>query len=231
MVFVIAELGVNWDGDFSLAKQMMNEAKSIGCDTVKFQSFNEENIKDHPQKTRLLKSSVSKHNIDKIAEIADSVGIDWFSTPMYAEAVEILEPFVTRYKIREFDGRPLLENKTTLLLEKVLETKKEVFVSSQQSPQHKFSANQIKWLYCVPKYPCDIADLDFTNLNDFSGYSNHCIDMLAPLSAVILGAQIIELHMTSNKKKDFIDNPVSFDYVEFHQLIKSIQTIGKMKIH
>lgn len=230
MVFVIAELGVNWDGDFSLAKQMMTEAKNMGCNIVKFQSFNEENIKNHPQKTRLLNSSISKHNIDKIAEIADSIGIEWFATPMYAEAVEILEPFVTRYKIREIDSRPLLENKTTLLLEKILETKKEVFVSSQQPPKHKFLTNQIKWLYCIPKYPCDITDLDFTNIGDFSGYSNHCVDMLAPISAVVLGAKIIELHMTSNKMKDFIDNPVSFDYAELRQLVKSIQTISKMKI-
>ena len=59
MVFVVAEIGVNWDGDFEIAKSMMKNAKNAGCNAVKFQSFNEDVIKDHPQKSRLFKSSIS----------------------------------------------------------------------------------------------------------------------------------------------------------------------------
>jgi sialic acid synthase SpsE len=133
VVFVVAELGVNWEGDFSLVKEMMNEAKASGCDAVKFQVFNEQIVKEHPQKTFLLRSSLSDHNISKIAEIADSVGIEWFATPMYPEAVELLEPFVNRYKIRELDGRPLLENKTTELLKKTFATNKMVILCTKIS--------------------------------------------------------------------------------------------------
>ena len=57
MVFVVAEIGVNWDGNFETAKNMMKNAKSSGCNAVKFQSFDEEIIKNHPQKSRLIKSA------------------------------------------------------------------------------------------------------------------------------------------------------------------------------
>src|SRR5579872_5712176 len=109
MVFVIAEIGVNWDGNFDLVKSMMTKAKECKCDAVKFQAFNEDIVKDHPEKSRLMSCSISKNNIEIINELAKSVGIEWFCTPMYPEAVDILTPYVSRFKIREFDGRPLLE--------------------------------------------------------------------------------------------------------------------------
>ena len=54
MVLVIAEIGVNWDGNFETAKNMMKNAKNSGCDAVKFQSFDEELIKNHPQKLKFI---------------------------------------------------------------------------------------------------------------------------------------------------------------------------------
>ena len=58
MVLVIAEIGVNWDGNFETAKNMMKNAKSSGCDAVKFQSFNEEIIKNHRRQANLLKDEL-----------------------------------------------------------------------------------------------------------------------------------------------------------------------------
>ena len=70
---------------------------------------------------------------------------------------------------------------------------------------------------------------DFLNLNDFDGFSNHCRHFLAPLSAVILGAKMIEIHVTSNKDKDFMDNPVSFDTTESKNLINLIRYTEKIQ--
>ena len=58
MVFITAEIGVNWDGDFELAEKMMKNAKDAGCNAVKFQSFNEKIIGKHPEKDRLLKTAI-----------------------------------------------------------------------------------------------------------------------------------------------------------------------------
>jgi len=231
MIFLVAEIGVNWDGNFELAKKMMEEAKSAGCNAVKFQAFNEEMVKNHPGKNRLIRTAISENNIEKIDNMAKFVGIEWFCTPMYPEAVSMLNPFVRRFKIRFGDGKMLLENKKTDLFNKILETKKEVIISSEKSPRNTifFDKHQVKWLYVVPKYPCEFNDLDFRNLGDFDGYSNHCPHFLAPLTAVLLGAKIIEVHITSDKSKDFLDNNVSFDYSELKQLTTLIRLAEKIK--
>jgi len=231
MTFIVGEIGVNWDGNIELVKDMILRAKTMGFDAIKFQSFNEKIIENHPQKNRLLKSSISSSNIDQIDAIARNIGIEWFCTPMYEDAVDMLESYVKRFKIRLKDGIPLLENKSTILFEKILKTNKEIIVSSENSPKNsKFYDNKnIKWLYCVPKYPCSFEEIDFSSLKDFDGYSNHCPHIIAPLTAAILGGEIIEVHITSDKSKDFIDNPVSFDFNELEKLIDLIRSVKKIK--
>ena len=225
MVFIVAEIGVNWDGSFELAEVLIKNAKKVGFDAVKFQAFDENIIKDHPESKRLIKSSISQSNIAKIDKICHEIDIDWFCTPMYADAVNFLEPFVNRYKIRELDGQPLLKNNSTSLIDKVLETGKDVFVSSNSSPKHSklYTNKKIKWLYCVPKYPCSINDLDFSSIDDFQGYSNHCNDIAAVIDAASYGIEIIEIHVTADKSKNYIDNPVSFNFEECSYAIDKIK--------
>ena len=231
MIFVVAEIGVNWDGDFALATSMMQNAKKAGCDAVKFQAFNERIVGNHQQKSRLLKSSISRTNVEKINSIAKSVGIEWFCTPMYPEVVDILEPFVERFKIREADSKPIIEKQPSELFDKISKTGKEVIISCQKSPHETmyFEHHKIKWLYCVPKYPCELADLDFSRMKDFHGFSYHCTQIIVPITAAILGATIIEVHITSDKSKDFIDNNVSFGYSELREMIKLIRLSEKIK--
>ena len=231
MIFVVAEIGVNWDGDFDLVTSMIKNAKEAGCNAVKFQAFNEKIIGDHQQRSRLLKSSISRTNVEKINSIAKSVGIEWFCTPMYLGVIDALEPFVKRFKIRELDSKPLIEKQPSELFDKVLKTGKEIIISCQKSPRETmyFEHPKIKWLYCVPKYPCELADLDFSHMKDFHGFSNHCTQIIAPITAAILGATIIEVHITSDKSKDFIDNNVSFDYSELREMVKLIRLSEKIK--
>ncbi len=225
MVFVVAEIGVNWDGNFELAKEMMQNAKKAGCNAVKFQAYPEEAVKGHPEYLRLVEAAVSPKNVEMINKLADSVGIEWFCTPMYPDAVDFLDPYVKKFKIRVHDGKPLFENKDSELINRALKTGKQVIISSQVSFRNTkhFDNKQISWLYCVPKYPCSFEDLDFRDIKDFDGYSNHCPHFLAPLTAVILGAEMIEVHITSDKSKNFIDNNVSFDYKELINLVELIR--------
>ena len=226
-MFIVAEIGVNWGGDIDLLEKMLINSKDAGFDSVKFQSFNEKIIGDHPRKDELLASSITEKNIKKINTLAKNFNIDWFSTPMFPEAVDFLQPYVERFKIRELDGRLLLQNKITTLLEKVLETKKEIIVSVNQVPNlSEFKKNdQIKWLYCVPKYPCSVDDIDFKNIKNFNGYSNHCVDSNAIIEVAKMGAEIIEIHVTSDKKGNFIDNPVSFDFIECKKIVNKIKEL------
>ena len=225
MVFITAEIGVNWDGDFELAEKMMKNAKDAGCNAVKFQSFNEKIIGKHPEKDRLLKTAISPNNIERIDTISKKIGIEWYCTPMYLEAVEFLEPYVNRYKIRFTDSENLHKNMMPGLVKRILNTKKEVIISSEKNPKklELYGNSNIKWLYVVPKYPCKLEELDFSNLKDFDGYSNHCTHIMAPLTAVILGAKMLEIHTTINKKKNFVDNNVSFDSADLIELINLIK--------
>ena len=76
MVFIVAEIGVNWDGDFALPIVLIEIAKSAGCNAVKFPAFNEKIVTDHHDAKRLINSTISKSNINKIDEISRDVGID-----------------------------------------------------------------------------------------------------------------------------------------------------------
>ena len=117
------------------------------------------------------------------------------------------------------------------LIKRIFETGKQVIVSSHVNPQNTiyYKKSNIKWLYCVPKYPCQLADLDFKNIQYFNGYSNHCPEIIAPLTAVILGSSIIEVHVTIDKTMNFIDNSVSIDFNELKLLLKLIRQVEKIK--
>ena len=229
MVFLVAELGVNWNGDFELVQKMMLNAKTLGCSAVKFQAFNETILGNHPQLSLLMKSAITEENIERVDKIANDIGIEWFCTPMYPEAVSFLNPFVKRFKIRELDGRVLLKDQQTPLTEAVINTDKEIFVSSEKSPEFcKYYHNSnIKWLHCVPKYPCTLDEINFKEISKFHGYSNHCTDITAPVTAAILGTEIIEVHVTADKTKDYVDNNVSFDFSELKLLISKIKELNK----
>lgn len=231
MVFIIGEIGVNWDGDFELLQKLVNNAKNAGCNAVKFQAYKKETVENHPESHRLIKSAISNENIERINKICKEEGIEWFCTPMYEEAVDFLNPYVKRFKIREYDGRELLENKQTKIFEKVWKTGKEIIISANKSPKscNLFDEPRIKWLYCVPKYPCKLDEIDFSFIQDFIGYSNHHPHFIAPLTAVILGAKIIEIHITLDKAGNYIDNNVSFDFNELKKLVELIQKVELIK--
>jgi len=232
LVFLIAEIGVNWDGDFDLLKTMLSTTKKSGCNAVKFQSFTEEMVKNHPQKSRLMKSTISQNNVEKIDMIAKTIGIEWFCTPMYPEAVDFLNPFVKRFKIREFDGKLIVNNQKSELFETMYKTGKEIIISSHVIPtkSNYYLDPKIKWLYCVPKYPSKLEDVDFSILKKFDGYSNHNPQSIVPITAAILGAKIIELHITSDKSQEFIDNNVSFNFNELEEITNVIHQIERIKL-
>ena len=227
-MFVVGEIGVNWDGDFELIKQMMYESKILQLRAVKFQAFTFEMVKDHPESKRLMNSSITKENVEKINEISQEVGIDWFCTPMYPGAVDFLDPFVSRYKIREFDGREIIQSNKTELFQTIYKKHKDIFISSETIPLDCSLHNdpQIKWLYCVPKYPCSLGEIDFSLLKHFDDFSNHCSLIEAPIRALREGIEILEIHITSDKTKDFVDNNVSFDYDEIKEIMKVAKVIN-----
>lgn len=210
---------------------MIKNAKESGCDAVKFQAFNFDIVKTSLIADKLLQSAVSPSNIQQIDHLSNKYDMEWFCTPMYPDAVTMLEPFVKRYKIRYGDSQKILEGQQSELFDAVFNSGKEIFVSTQITPKDcKYYKNpNIKWLYTVPKYPCSISDLDFSNFSDFDGYSNHYPHFLGPLVAATLDAKIIEVHITPDKTKNYPDNPVSFDFNELSELVQLIRKVEQVR--
>ena len=206
----------------------MRDAKNVGFDAVKLQAFDEKIVLEHPKKDRLLRSSVSSDNIEQINSISKKIDIEWYCTPMYPDAIDFLDPFVSRYKIREFDGRQTIQNNETDLFQAIYKKNKDIFISSETIPLNcsLYNDPQIKWLYCVPKYPCNLDEIDFSLLKHFDGFSNHCSLIEAPIRALREGIEILEIHITSDKTKNFVDSNVSFDYDEIKEIMKVAKVIN-----
>ena len=233
MVFIVAECGVNWDGDWEYAKEMISQAKKVGADAVKFQTFLPEHVEGHPEAPRLLSSSLFYDTAKPLKAYAeDEVGIEFFVTPFYEKAIDWLETLgVNRYKIREKDARIMTEQPGYVppLVEKALATGKELFISVQRKPIDNwlFWHPQIKWLYCLPLYPPRLEEIEFWHCRSMDGYSNHYPHIIAPLTAAILGAKIIEVHVTLSHNMDVPDKAVSLDFAELNQLVEYVRMVEK----
>jgi len=99
MVFITAELGTTWKGDFFLLEELVDSCKKMGFDAVKFQALSEEKLSRHTELDYYKKASVTAENVNKINVICSRIGIEWYCTPYYPGAVNFLDKYVNRYKI------------------------------------------------------------------------------------------------------------------------------------
>ncbi len=218
MVFITAELGTTWQGDFISLVELVDSCKKMGFDAIKLQALNEEKLARHTELSYYKKASVTKENINEINEICTRLQIEWYCTPTYPEAVDFLEPFVNRYKISVHDSTNLK------LLDKVFSTGKEVIISSEKPLKDiKGKATRVKNLYCIPKYPTKYEEINFEIISQFDGFSNHCINPLAMLQAVERKIKYLEFHITSSRDHFLIDNNVSFNLLEAYDVVRWIR--------
>ena len=215
---LIAEIGVNWKGDLDIADYLISECKRIGFDAVKFQAFGPEHYSKYPQFPNLDKTSINQNNIKFIDRVAKRESIEWFATPTNTNAVDLLDAFVKRFKVRFAD-----QNNSTLLA-KVFSTKKPVIISTTKPEQ--FSSN-IKTLYCIPKYPTPYEEIEFEKIPFYYGYSNHCKDKRAIINAAKRGAKLIEFHITPSYEENYIDNPVSFNMADSEDIICQVRKLSQ----
>jgi len=181
--FVIAECGVNWR-DLIDADQMIKAAANAGADAVKFQAFDTTGF---PIGSALYNMVLSKSDIRFLYWRCQQHNIEFMCTPMYPEAIEMLNPYVKRWKIRYNDR----ENWQIINLCQA--TGKEILISTDHIHKHDPS---IKLLYCIPEYPP--SQPDPTKLKGFDGFSSHfpCISIPAE---VAIGLQYLEVHVRLDK--------------------------------
>ena len=230
--YIIAEIGINHNGDISLAKELIDSANRAGADAVKFQTYiTEKRVPEgYPKFDLLKKCELSFDSFLELKKYSQVLGIDFFSTPFDEESVTFLESInVDLYKIASFD---LVNHK---LLKFVSKTGKPVILSVGMSNLNeikqaysilKKETNDIAILHCISCYPTEEKDCRLSNIyklkKEFDciiGQSDHTNDIVVPLYAVAAGARIIEKHYKIDENFDCVDSKVSITENQMKNLV------------
>lgn len=215
MVFVTAELSTHWQGDKETLESLVSSCKNIGVDAVKFQALSKEKLSRHPEIPYYSSASITPNNIDLVDSVCKNYNLEWYASVFYPEAIEFLDPYVNRYKIS------VSGSKDNEIKNKVFSTGKKVIISTQKP--FKTDDERIKNLYCIPNYPTSYGEINFNIIRHFDGYSNHCPNPMAILTALEYGAKYIEFHLTPSKDFFLVDNVVSFSITEAFDIIRWIR--------
>ncbi len=246
-IFIVAEAGINHNGEITLAKELIEAAKDAGADAIKFQIFNTELFYSkshcgfsHTQSNifSLMKSlEFNDEEWESIDDFAKKIGIKIFYTPFDDYSIEILKklsPSIIKIASSDIDN--------FILLKKISSLKKPVILSTGMSTladvKKAFNflkeegIKDISLLHCVslyPTYPEEVNLLSIKKLKEeFNvrvGFSDHTEGFHITLAAVSLGAEIIEKHLTISKKLKGPDHSLSLEPNEFSLMVKAIRDI------
>lgn len=241
-VLIVAEVGNNHEGSYSLAEEMIGLAAQAGASAVKFQTIVPERLIAPYQKERLAqlkKFQLSQDQFERLIHVAKRENVLFLSTPFDVESVRFLEPHVPAFKIASGD------NNFYPLIHEVARTGKPVLLSSGMSTLDDMrrcrdyirdvwregAVNQeLAILHCVVSYPTAPRDANLLAIRSLSqlevtlGYSDHTLGLEAAVLAVALGARIVEKHFTIRKDcSDYHDHKISADPAELAQLVERVQ--------
>ncbi len=254
--FVVAEAGVNHNGDLELGRALIREAKRAGADAIKFQTYKAGKLStrtaprywfepDDPHGSqydsfaRLDLFGESEHR--ELFRCAREEGILCFSTPFDEDAVEMLEELGSPgYKIASADltDFPLLERVASKGKPVILSTGVANIgeISEAVEVLRKAGTDEIVLLQCTLQYPCDFENANIRMMLHLKatfpelpvGLSDHTLGIAIPQAAVALGANVIEKHYTIDKKlPGSPDHHMSVDPKDLKQMMHSIRAIEK----
>ena len=236
-VFVVAEAGINHNGNVKIAKNMISSAKDCGADAIKFQTFRAGDLASKKSKFFKIfkKVEIDYTHLGELSDHAKKERIIFFSTPFSEEAVDVLADLhVPAFKIASGDITHIP------LIKKAASKKKPIIISTGMSnfAEIDFAVKAIKSernnkiiiMHSVTSYPTPSSDANLRAINTLQcrykypiGYSDNGAGILVPIIAVSLGARIIEKHFTLNKKMNGPDHSFSADPNELSLLVKKIR--------
>jgi len=246
-VLIIAEIGNNHEGSYSLAEELIGLAAEAGVDAVKFQTIIPERLVSVQQKERikqLKKFQFSYDEFTKLSKVAKNEDIIFLSTPFDIDSALFLNDIVPAFKIASGDndffplieviaetGKPIIMSTGLMNLEEV--KKSGLFI------KNIWQENQIKQelalLHCVSSYPTlpENANLlaipELKQVADVVGYSDHTLGIKAAVLSIAVGARIIEKHFTiDNNYSDFHDHQLSANPADFKEMVEKIRIADEM---
>jgi sialic acid synthase SpsE len=244
--FIIAEAGLNHNGDFDTALALIRKAGECGADAVKFQTFDTEKLigPDVPvykksagspisQFERFQKLEFTSDQWRQLSQVSADEGLCFLSTPFDNKSVDMLDPMVEAYKVSSGD----ITN--CILLRYIAKKGKKVIVSTGASDVNDidrifdfFDHGQVVLLHCVSLYPTPVDKVNLLSIKFLKdryncpvGYSDHTIGSDISLAAATMGADIIEKHFTLSKDQKGGDHALSADPDELKELISTIRKI------
>lgn len=245
--FFIAEIGINHNGDISLAKKLIEKSKLYGFDAVKFQKrtidkvYSKE-ILDQPREspwgtTQRDQKEGLEFNFQEYKEIdsyCKSIKIEWFASAWDIESLKFLDQFHLNYnKI----SSPMIVDKN--FLEEVAKRKKYTFISTGMSTENNiteaveiFKTNncQFELMHCFSTYPLKPEDANLLTINSLKkkyncnvGYSGHEAGLAVSFAASMMGISSLERHVTLDRSLYGSDQAASLELKGMQELISTIK--------
>jgi N,N'-diacetyllegionaminate synthase len=251
--FIIAEAGVNHNGDIQNVKRLIDAAHEGGADAVKFQTFKADKLvsksapkADYQKKTTdpnetqlqmIRRLELSANDFREIKDMCDKKGILFLSSPFDESSVDLLDEVgVPAFKVAsgELTNLPFLEH--------IAKKKKPIILSTGMSylgeveqaywVLRNAGCRQLVLLHCVTNYPARPGDVNLRVLETIRtafqvpvGYSDHTLGIEVPVAAAALGACIIEKHFTLDKNLPGPDHKASLEPHELARMVEAIRVV------
>ena len=253
--YIIAELSANHNQDINQAYKLIDAAHKAGADAIKLQTYSADTITMNSDKKYFqIKEGLWKGNnlyklyqkastpwewTKELKEYANDLGMDLFSSPFDVTAVDHLEKLnVPCYKIASCE---IVDH---VLIKRIAQTGKPVIISSGMASRGDLEeavnllrdngCKQIAMLKCTSAYPAKPEDANLITLQNMAqtfdvipGLSDHTLGIEVPLTAVALGARIIEKHFTLSRESGSPDDAFSLTPNEFKQMVDSVRIVEK----
>jgi N,N'-diacetyllegionaminate synthase len=255
--FIIAEAGVNHNGSFKIATNMIDVAKESGADAIKFQTWKTEalmkkdtklanyqkkNVGNFKSQYEMAKNlELSYQEFRRLKNYCDKKKILFLSTPDEPRSAKFLNELQDIFKIGsgEITNLPFLSLigsfKKQIILSTGMSNLQEVKDAVKilvSSGTHK---KDITVLHCTSEYPASIDEINLNAIQTISdtlkikvGYSDHSLCVEVPIAAVALGATVIEKHFTLDRSMIGPDHKASLEPHELKGMIESIRIVEKI---
>ena len=252
---IIAEAGVNHNGDMQLAKQLIDAAAEAGADVVKFQTFQADQLattkaakasyqqqttdKAENQQAMLKRLELSFDQHQQLISHCHNSGIEFLSTAFDDPSIDLLNQLnLKRFKIPsgEITNLPYLRRLGGLCKPLILSTGMANLgeIEAALAVLETAGANraQITVLHCTTEYPAPMVEVNLRAMQTIGqafgvavGYSDHTAGIEVPIAAVALGATVIEKHITLDQNLPGPDHKASLEPKEFAAMVRAIRNI------